>query len=805
MWEDRWQVQERKLAAAAGRPTSRLVMNSMDDYKEKILFQDLLTESQPERLSENLAFATSCRGSGQYFIPLGGVSSRPNDPKTHWLPVQVRQAADGKVVPAAKNLRGLRTLSPRRAVVRDVSPSHHDASEPRAVHSPRRREASVLDRFRPLPSKEYEVMNGTPTYIKAVLGEARKHTIVDGKIRPLRRSLNPDDAGGQKHDILPEAAEGLASISAWQREQKQADFAARESARRNETFETQLTPPPPPPPLLVSAARLAFTAEPGSQHEQALLVTNRSVTVLLVRASHMGAAPLPAPDRPLVLADHVDDNDGLLSGERGALGDEAADPPSDGVHDAAGGASKGKPSAGMAALASITAERVARSTRLKKPTPPASCRPAAPAFVLQSTEMRVLPGATATFRIVFDADVPGVYTHAVQLYTVPAAGLAPVLVQLSGRCVAPLPNTDAVRKLEARLAERQKVAFIRELVLKAMVEPAADAGARRVRQAERLPEPENVDAAELEPEPEAAPAEVAKGKNQAKRSKKEMQEAEEAASVAAAAAAAAAAEAATRPPPGVDPLMWPHEKDFATRNTALGLSFTPALWSALKTIARRAGIVDWDGSVEDIEVAAADAGPAASGLLRDLDALLKDALSGLRAPEPRGRDTLLRETVGLTMSDMVDAAAVVAAVRGDDPRRPLAHAAAGLPLTFGGAKFRWSWTELGYHAPPSSDGMPHKLLEPAAPPPPPVEPSAAKLVARATTRKKLVKEQAKGGSKGKKDIDNGASPEPAQPPELVRMPHTTIDAGAQPGDVGPRFRSLMLDLVSAVCDACEEA
>lgn len=805
LWEDRWQAQERRLAAAAGRPVSRLVMNSMDGYKDKILFQDLLEESQPERLNEDLAFATACRGSGQYFIPLGGIASRPHDAKTHWLPVHVRQAADGNIVSAAKHQRGLRTPSARRAAVRGSSPTRCDASEARAVHSPERRDDPVLDRFRSLPDKEYEVMNGTPAYVKAVLGDARKHTIVDGKIRPLRRSPNPD-AGKPKHDILLEA-EGLVSSFVRQREQKQAEQAAREAARRNEGFETQLKPPPPPPPLLVSTARLAFVAAPGSQHEQTLLVTNRSATVLLVRASHLDAAPLPAPDRPLHLADQMQDEDDCLpSSERDALGDEATDAPSDAVYGAAGDVPGGQPSAAMAAVASLTSERVAGSARLQKPTPSTSCRPAAPAFVLRSTEVHVLPGATASFSIVFEADLPGAYMHAVELHTEPAADLAPVVVQLSGRCVAHQSNTEAVRKLEARLAERQKVAFIRELVLRAMVEPAANAGARRVRQAERLPEPEDVDTPEPEPEQEAAPAEVANRRKPVKRTKKEMQEAEEAAAAAAAAAAASAAEAATHPPDGVDPLWWAREKDFTARNAALGLDFNSALWSALEGIARRTGMVNWDGSVGEIEASAADAGPAASGLLRELDALLQDALSGWRAPEPRWRDTLLRETVGLTMSDMVDAAAVAAAVRGDDPQHPLVHAAAGQPLTFGGAPFHWSWTELSYYAPPASDGMPRKLLEPAAPPPPPVELSAAELAVRATATRNggKGKGQPKAGDKGKKDKSGGAPPEPSQPPELVRMPPTTVDAGAQPADAGPRFRSLMLDLVSAVCDACEE-
>jgi hypothetical protein len=803
LWEDRWQAQERKLAAAAGRRVSRLVMNSMDDHKKKILFQDLLEESQPERLNENLAFATACRGSGQYFIPLGGVPSRLNDPKTHWLPVHVRQAADGKIVSAAKHQRDIRmrTPSPRRAAIRELSPSRRDASEPRAVHSPERRNESVLDRFRALPEKQYEVMNGTPAYVKAVLGEARRHTIVDGKIKPLRRSPNPD-VGKSEHELLLEA-EGLVSSFARQREQKQAEHAAREAARRDEGFVTNFTPPPPPQPLVVSTTRLAFAAAPGTQQEQTVLVTNCSATLLLVHASHLAAAPLPAPDRPLLSSDHGEDFN-LTSSELGALGDEIVDVPSREVDDMSGDMPGDQPSAGMAAIAALTAERAARSARHKM-TPQASCRPAAPPFVLQTHEAHVLPGATASFRIVFEADVPGAYTHAVELHTVPAAGLDPVVIQLSGRCVAPSPNTEAVRKLEARLAERQTVAFMRELVLRAMVEPAADAGARRVRSAERLPEPEDPDTAEPEPEPQPEPVEVAKGKKPIKRSKKEMQEAEEAAAATAMAAAAAAAEAAMHPPSGVDPMWWPRAKDFAARNATLGVSFNPALWSALEEIARRAGVVDWDGSVEKVEVAAGDAGLAASGLLRELDALLQTALSGLQAPEPRWRDALLRETVGLAMSDMVDAAVLAAAMRGDDPQQPFIYAAAGQPLTFGGEEFRWSWTERSYHAPPASDGMPRKLLESAAPPPP-VEPSATQQTVTAIAKERGGKEQPKRADKGHKDKDGGAPPpEASQSPELVRMAPTTTDAGAQSADVGPRFRSLMLDLASAVCDACEAA
>jgi len=756
LWESRWERQERELRGVAGssRGSAQLVMNSMEEYKDRIVFQDLLEESRPQRLSDNLKFATDCRSAGQYFIPLGGVASRPFDPMAHWLPIKVRTEG-GRIVSAAKYQRASIPPSPKRAIVRAESAGRRDDHGSRAVYSPEPMRASEMDRWKERPDKEYEpLMQGTPAYVKAKLGDGRKHTVVDGKIRLLKQGANPDQ--GKKPEQILYEKDGIVSGFARERELRQAELAARSASTRDESYASQLTPPPNPPPLVLSARRLSFVSVPGVGREQVLLVTNSSATTLLVSAHHMTAAPLPAPEA------HPH---GLTHEEEVAA----------------------------EALRGATDASVSAPAPRQSLAPPASGRPSAPQFVLAIPELYVLPGQTAGFRVVFAAELAGSYTHSLQLRTTPAAGLAPVAVELSAKCLAAAPDTKAMRDLETKLARCETLGFVRELVLRAMVAPAAEQGARRVRVAEGLAEPPEPNAGEAAlggtAEEEAKPA---KGKKPTRLGKKEHQEAEAAAAARAAADAAAKAEAATRPPPGVDAVWWARERDWAEWNPELPLS--PPLWSALERVARAAGVVGWTGSLEQVEDAAA-AGPNARGLLEELDAILSDASSRERGPEPRGRETLVRAAVGLALSDLVDASLAAETLRATQ-LAPFAAAPHGVGLTYGGVRFVWSWEELCYLHAPETEGAPRKRLACAAPPPPPPELTPSELAAIAKAKKKVATAAPRGGGKN--------ASEPLAPPELVPMPFTTAAAGARPADAGPPFRALLLKLADSIADLCAE-
>lgn len=409
-WETTWEAQERHLQQRVGRPVDSLAMNSMHQHKERILFQDLLEESQPQQLSDSLEFAVSCRNAGVYYTPLGGLPSRPYDMVTHWMPTTVRKAPDGNIVSAAKHRRS-------SMPARERSPARRP--ERREVYSPEPARASALERFRPTSDQLLgPVLHGTPDLVKTALGSERRHTLVEGKIRPLKPGPRP----GEDKDsaALLQQAGGLVLQVAHQRTQQ------GEEENADTPLAPEMSPPAPLKPLHLSATRLSFTSAPGKRDIHTIYVTNNASVALRVTATPVARPSLPSA--------------ALLSAAD--LGDPEAEEKT-----------------GLAA----------GNGKSREPTPFSG-------IVLTDY---LLPGKTAEFPVVFETVIAGSYTGGLSFSTAPSAGLSPITVSLWGRCIMPAAaGNHAIRWLAESLEERETSGFVRELLLRSVFGPAVAQAAR---------------------------------------------------------------------------------------------------------------------------------------------------------------------------------------------------------------------------------------------------------------------------------------------------------------------------------------
>ena len=70
-WDQRWDTQQNDLAEQFGKPIDQLVLNSNEEYNNKVRFLDLLEKSNPPALDENKRFMVAVRDANIYYAPIG--------------------------------------------------------------------------------------------------------------------------------------------------------------------------------------------------------------------------------------------------------------------------------------------------------------------------------------------------------------------------------------------------------------------------------------------------------------------------------------------------------------------------------------------------------------------------------------------------------------------------------------------------------------------------------------------------------------------------------------------------------------